>query len=334
MHDLDVPRIGYVHSWSSTQDEGWVRMALDNLKVPYTYFADNLVRQGNLRAKYDVIIYPNGPVQVDGGEIPAGGTPLPYKQTDLTPNIGTAPDTTDDRRGSLGRDGMRALEAFVQEGGVLIAEGTPATIFPDYRLVPGITIEQPSDLWAPGSVIKTLLGDKSSPILYGYDQKALGVIYRNGPVLALAGAGGRGGGGGRGGLPPGVQPNLQPMATPSRLTTLEGPPSPPSAAPAGGRGGTGGGRGAGGGFGGGGAAVTPAPRVLLSYPSDPNDLLLSGALVGGESLAGRPALVDVPLGKGHLVLFGVRPFWRFETHGSFFLAFNAILNWNDLDAGR
>ena len=22
-HDLDVPRIGYVHSWSRTQDEGW-----------------------------------------------------------------------------------------------------------------------------------------------------------------------------------------------------------------------------------------------------------------------------------------------------------------------
>ena len=51
-HDLDIPRIGYVHSWTRTQDEGWVRMALDKLKVPYTYFGDNLVRQGNLRAKY------------------------------------------------------------------------------------------------------------------------------------------------------------------------------------------------------------------------------------------------------------------------------------------
>ena len=76
-------------------------------------------------------------MQVDGGDIPAGGTPQPYKKTDLTPNIGTAPDTTDDRRGSLGRDGMRALETFVQEGGVLIAEGPPAAVFPDYRLVPG-----------------------------------------------------------------------------------------------------------------------------------------------------------------------------------------------------
>ena len=75
------------------------------------------------------------------------------------------------------------------------------------------------------------------------------------------------------------------------------------------------------------------PRVLLSYPTDPNDLLLSGELVGGESLAGRPVLVDSPLGKGHVVLFACRPFWRFETQGNFFLAFNAMLNWNDLGAG-
>jgi hypothetical protein len=121
------------------------------------------------------------------------------------------------------------------------------------------------------------------------------------------------------------------MAAPPRLTTLEGPP-PAAEGAAGGRGGGGGGRG-GGGFGGGGATLT-APRVLLSYPADPNDLLLSGELVGGENLTGRAALVDAPLGKGHVVLFGVRPFWRFETQGSFFLAFNAMLNWNDLDAGR
>jgi hypothetical protein len=74
--------------------------------------------------------------------------------------------------------------------------------------------------------------------------------------------------------------------------------------------------------------------VLLSFPSDPNDLLLSGLLVGGESLAGRAVAVDAPLGKGHVILFANRPFWRWQTQGNFFLAFNAILNWDHLDAGR
>ena len=39
------------------------------------------------------------------------------------------------------------------------------------------------------------------------------------------------------------------------------------------------------------------------------------------------------LGQGHVVSFAIRPFWRWQTQGDFFLAFNAILNWNDLDAG-
>ena len=39
-HELDMPRIGYVHTWSRTQDEGWMRAALDTIRLPYTYFAE------------------------------------------------------------------------------------------------------------------------------------------------------------------------------------------------------------------------------------------------------------------------------------------------------
>ena len=92
----------------------------------------------------------------------------------------------------------------------------------------------------------------------------------------------------------------------------------------------------GGGGRGGGGLVDPAarPRVVLRFPNDPNDILLSGGLVGQEALAGRALVVDAPLGKGHVVLFANRPFWRWQTHGSFMLAFNAILNWNALGAGK
>jgi hypothetical protein len=118
-----------------------------------------------------------------------------------------------------------------------------------------------------------------------------------------------------------------------RLTTLDGPP--PAAAAGAGRGaGRGGGGGFGGGRGGGGAATAASPRVLLSFPNDPNDMLLSGVLVGGEALSGRAVAIDAPIGKGHVVMFANRPFWRWQTQGTFFLGFNTILNWNDLDAGR
>ena len=55
-----------------------------------------------------------------------------------------------------------------------------------------------------------------------------------------------------------------------------------------------------------------------------------GALGGGEALQGRAQIVDAPLGDGHVVMFAIRPFWRWQTQGNYFLGFNAILNWNDL----
>jgi hypothetical protein len=62
-------------------------------------------------------------------------------------------------------------------------------------------------------------------------------------------------------------------------------------------------------------------------------MLLSGELTNGEYLAGHPALIDAPVGKGHALLFGFRPFWRYETSGNYPLVFNTLLNWNHLDAG-
>ena len=56
--------------------------------------------------------------------------------------------------------------------------------------------------------------------------------------------------------------------------------------------------------------------------SDEKDLLVSGMLAGGSELARTPAIIDVPLGKGHVVLFGNNPMWRHETHGSFMLLLN------------
>jgi hypothetical protein len=76
------------------------------------------------------------------------------------------------------------------------------------------------------------------------------------------------------------------------------------------------------------------PRVILSFPQNAGEILLSGTLDNGAALAGKAQVVDAPIGDGHVVMFAIRPFWRWQTHGTFFLGFNAILNWNDLHAGR
>ena len=81
--------------------------------------------------------------------------------------------------------------------------------------------------------------------------------------------------------------------------------------------------------------IPPAarPRVILRY-ADNRDLLVSGLVENGGEIAQHAAVVDVPLDKGHVVTFSNNPIWRGETEGSYFLVFNAILNFDQLDAGR
>jgi hypothetical protein len=75
------------------------------------------------------------------------------------------------------------------------------------------------------------------------------------------------------------------------------------------------------------------PRVVLRY-ADMKDLFVSGLLDGGDEIAQHAAVIDVPSGRGHVVLFSTNPMWRGQTKGSYFLVFNAILNFDNLNAGR
>jgi hypothetical protein len=74
-------------------------------------------------------------------------------------------------------------------------------------------------------------------------------------------------------------------------------------------------------------------RVPLRFDAQ-NTLLVSGLLDGGADIAQRPVVVDVPVGRGHVVLVAANPIYRGETRGSYFMVFNTILNFDSLDAGR
>ena len=335
-HPLTVPRIGYVHSWARTQDEGWVRAAMDHYGVPFTYFADQKLREGNLRAKYDVILFPSiggsSVSQVNG--IPkTGPDAIPYKKTTLTPNLGVE-DSSEDIRGGMGIDGLAELVKFVEAGGTLITEGSTTTILPDYGITTGVTVEHPGTLYAKGALMRGMISDKKSPIVYGYTGDQMPVYFSQEPVLnARAG----GAGFGRGGPPvPGVGADITPNAVPIRLSPYDGDDSAaePKGLPTQERDGAAARAAVGrGGFGGEDTA-TIAPRVVMAFPMRPEDMLLSGELAGGQALAGRALAIDQPLGQGHIVMFALRPFWRWQTQGTYALGFNAIVNWDHLDAGK
>ena len=72
------------------------------------------------------------------------------------------------------------------------------------------------------------------------------------------------------------------------------------------------------------------PRVIVRFHQIADSLLISGQLNGGAELAGKAAVVDAPVGSGHVVMFATRPFWRWQTQGAMAMALNSIVNWNVL----
>src|SRR5205807_126906 len=63
--------------------------------------------------------------------------------------------------------------------------------------------------------------------------------------------------------------------------------------------------------------------AVARYPQA--KVLASGWLLGEKMLTGRSALVDAKLGRGHVILFGMRPQYRAQSYQTFKLLFNALL---------
>jgi hypothetical protein len=332
-HPLRAPRVAILHTWQTTQTEGWWRQAFDNAQIPFTYISTQTVaKDDDLNAKFDVIIFPPVGRGVDAivNGLPMFGNALPWKKTELTPNLGSE-DSTDDMRPGLGWTGVQHLQNFVRKGGLLITSMDTADLAVNAGLTPGVSVASRQRLRIIGSVVRSKLVDGASPIAYGYGDN-LAIWCDNGPIFNLSNiVGARGGrrlgpddGGnrptGRGtaddpDVPqgrPGVDLPAEPKAEawqPLPLTTEQ--------------------------LRNGLSVIPPAarPRVVLRY-ADSKELLVSGLVENGGEIAQHAAVVDVPLEKGHVIVFSNNPVWRGETQGSYFLVFNAMLNYDNLDAGR
>ncbi|HXM34128.1 MAG TPA: M14 family zinc carboxypeptidase, partial [Pyrinomonadaceae bacterium] len=198
-HELAVPRIAILHTWTNTQNDGWYRIEFDKFQIPYNYISDQVVRNTpKLREHYDVIIFPplGGSSQSIIHGIPMRGEPIPWKQSNLTPNMGLGPDQTDDMRGGMGLAGVMNLQKFVLEGGLFIVIANTARLPVDFGLTTGVSIQEPRLLQARGSIYNARFSDRKSPIAYGYDE-TLPIYFNQAPLFQLtAGVSGFGGGGG------------------------------------------------------------------------------------------------------------------------------------------
>ena len=337
-HPARAPRVAILHTWLGTQTEGWWRQAFDGLQIPYDYISvQDVAKMANLNAKYDVILFPpvNGGVQAIIDGMPMWRNAMPWKHTPETPNLGVLAQT-DDIRPGLGWSGLQHLQEFVEHGGVLVAVQNTADLATTFGLTSGVAIRQAPANHVVGSVLRTRVVDDASPINYGVPAN-LSAYSASGESFSISamrqggfGLAGRFGADtarttGRGSIDDPDVPQGRPEMLDSAFAAPPTPPVEPWEAP---------------------APTdeqmrTPLnvippdqrPRVVRRF-SEARDLLVSGLLEGAGDIANRNAVVDVPVSKGHIVLFAINPVYRGETIGSYPLVLNILLNWDDLSAGR
>lgn len=335
-HPVRAPRVASVHTWLSTQTEGWWRLALDNLHIPYEYISTQIVAQTpDLNAKYDVILFP--PVGWNGsatnivqGLPTAWGNPLPWQNSPLTPNLVGPTDSTPDMRPGLGWQGLSNLQDFVQKGGVLLTSMDTSQFAVTFGFANGVSVTNSERLKIVGSIVGTRLVDPASPIAYGYDEK-VSVYCDNGPIFSLSSiAGGRRRrrlgpdsttrATGRGTKDdPDFVIGRTPVDAPEEPETevWESPPVTSEQRYNNPR------------------VIPPAnrPRVVLRY-ADTKDFAISGLVEGASDIAQHPAILDVPRGTGHVILFSINPVYRGQTEGTYSFVLNTLLNFDNLNAGR
>jgi Zinc carboxypeptidase len=70
-------------------------------------------------------------------------------------------------------------------------------------------------------------------------------------------------------------------------------------------------------------------EVLMRFPGADKSVL-SGLMRGANEIRDRPAIVDVPIGRGRVLMFATNPCYRWQNLGEFNMLANAILHFNDV----
>jgi hypothetical protein len=298
-HKAEAPRLGLWVPWADTDSIGWIRYSLDQRKVPYTYLRDEDIRAGNLLSRIDVLIY--GHVDLELAEqiegLPKTWSPMPFKKTAETPSFGTPAESDDITRG-IGYEGLAQIQRFVEEGGLMVTLGSGSMLALEGGLVRFVRRSS-------GGVPRSTAGGgaASSAAAQSAATRTPGAHVRatfDRPDHPIGY-----------GYPLHTyvfRQNFPLYDVPRRwlrmaycTTCLDGPED--------------------------------RSGVVMEWgDTDGKDFVISGQAWGEQNLIGRPAILDMPVGKGHVVSFNFNPMHRDLNRGDQRLLWNAIMNWQAIIA--
>jgi hypothetical protein len=175
--EVKLPRIALYQSWVPSMDEGWTRWIFDTNGIPYTRVVDADVRKGELKSRFDVIIFPDEPANaiLHGG---GGG-----RRQDAD-----EPQTPPEFRGGLGSEGAAKLKEFTESGGTIVALNKASNVYAEKGsgditdVLDGVANK---DFYVPGSILQVSV-DTDSPIGFG-SKPTVPIFFEQGPAFKIAG---------------------------------------------------------------------------------------------------------------------------------------------------
>jgi hypothetical protein len=190
-HKVVKPRIGLWDRYGGSMPSGWVRWILEQYEFDFEVVYPQTLNAGNLKAKYDVLLFPDGGIP----EPPTDGAATGGFFGGRQPSAGDIPA---EFRGWLGnvtaKETLPQLKRFAEEGGVLVAFGGSATLGEQLGLPvrdhliemtsAGVERALPRDkYYIPGSLMRVAV-DNTHPVAWGMERE-VDVMFDNSPVLHL-----------------------------------------------------------------------------------------------------------------------------------------------------
>jgi hypothetical protein len=289
---VTLPKVAIYHTWYNTQDEGWSRYTFDERNIPYTSIDKDVLKAGNLKSKFDVIILPrvrgNLKYFVNGVDKKFG--PMPFTKTTQFPSHGF-PASTNDMTGGPGYLGLDNLRKFVEEGGLLISFDNTSSIVAEAGLTSELTPVSAGGLFHPGSIIRAKARNTGHPVLFGYPEEF--TLFRgNGPLLQTDK----------------YNRDLMLVQYGSKPLKDEIP------------------------YEGKILGMPEKAKVEKEEKKEEKSkpYVVSGMVRNEQEIVGHGAVFNVPVGKGNVLAFTFDPLHRYLNHHDAPMVWNAIINWDRL----
>jgi hypothetical protein len=184
---LHQEKIALYDQYGGLMPSGWLRWLFEQFEFPYTVVYPQELDAGNLKQKYDDIVFSDGAITAMGRDSLAG-----TGRGDRQPKAETIPAEFRPWLGTISKEKtMPQLQAFVEEGGTLLAIGSSTSIYQSFHLPLKEAVTKivkgkeqavsPDEFYIPGSLMRTQV-DTTNPVAYGMPSK-VDVFFDRSPAF-------------------------------------------------------------------------------------------------------------------------------------------------------